>query len=328
MVSIRKIVLRGIAVLGSFLIGLVLVEVGLRLVASPSPDAAAEAASDEARRPPRVGRHDRVFGDAARPTAREGVWRILIVGDSFTWGSGVEAHQAYPRQLERRLNEGSPADRVEVVAWSRPGWNTVQEVRATLPMLPDLDPDLLILGFCLNDVEPSRKRTREREQAPLVRRRPVGGVPSLLYQHSALFRLAFDRLENTRQRRAFDRYYENIYSPRRSLTEAVEALRAFSRAAEARGIPALLVILPVFDSPLEQYHYREIHRRVASLATDAGWSVLDLLSAYEGLDARQLVVEPFTNPHPSPKGHRVAAAAIHRYILESGWIPRKRPGSP
>lgn len=170
MPSIRTIVLRGFAVLGSSLFGFVLVEVGLRVIAPPSTDAAAdEPASNEARRPRPARPYHPAFRFGARPSAREGVQRILIVGDSFTWGSGVEAHQTYPLQLERLLNEGSPVERVEVVIWSRPGWNTVQELRATLPALPDLDPDLLILGYCLNDVEPTEKRTREREQASLVR---------------------------------------------------------------------------------------------------------------------------------------------------------------
>lgn len=111
-----------------------------------------------------------------------------------------------------------------------------------------------------------------------------------------------------------------MYSPRQSLDEAVEALRAFSRAAAERGIPALLVIWPVFDAPLDRYHYRAIHWRVALLARDAGWSVLDLLPAYEGMDARQLVVEPFSDPHPSAESHGVGAEAIYRYILEAGWL--------
>ena len=45
-----------------------------------------------------------------------GVFRILALGDSFTFGVGVEGNQAYPKVLETLLNRsGGLGRRVEVI---------------------------------------------------------------------------------------------------------------------------------------------------------------------------------------------------------------------
>ena len=38
---------------------------------------------------------------------KKGVSRILAIGDSITFGMGVDEHESYPRQLERLLNRYS-----------------------------------------------------------------------------------------------------------------------------------------------------------------------------------------------------------------------------
>ena len=49
---------------------------------------------------------------------------------------------------------------------------------------------------------------------------------------------------------------------------------------------------------------------IEAAATNAGIEVLDLLRAYEGFDGRDLAVVAFSNAHPSPLAHRVAADQI------------------
>ena len=80
-------------------------------------------------------------------------FRILVVGDSYTFGDGVHVEDAYPQRLAARLRVVRPDLLADVLAWSRRGWNTDQELRSVGPHMDRLDPDLLILGFSLNDTE-------------------------------------------------------------------------------------------------------------------------------------------------------------------------------
>lgn len=86
--------------------------------------------------------------DVTRPVeTREGLRRIVILGDSVTFGHGLEATQAFPHLLER---SGQHADDVFNVAL--PGWSTRQERIAYERIARKYKPNAVILAVCLNDL--------------------------------------------------------------------------------------------------------------------------------------------------------------------------------
>lgn len=263
--------------------------------------------------------------NASRLAKRPGTFRILAVGDSVTWGSGIHPEDAYPERIGRRLRQFEGDREVEVINWSRSGWNTARQWRSLEGSLDWLAPDLLILGYSLNDPEPDRIVLDRR--LSIERRRPRSGPGMLLYEWSRVFGLVYDRLENSRQRKASDEYYAGLYdedaAARRRQLEALEEWRG---AMRRRGIPMALVIFPMFDSQLgSSYSYAHLHARMANLADDLEVPVLDLLPAYEGVDARRLAVEPFTDSHPNELAHRMAADAILEWLLEQRLLPVEPP---
>ena len=79
-----------------------------------------------------------------------GTYRIAIVGDSVTFGLGVESPEAYPKQLESLfLNKNTP---VEVLNFGVYGYNAVQIVEQVKSIVLDYHPDLIIYGMCPNDI--------------------------------------------------------------------------------------------------------------------------------------------------------------------------------
>jgi lysophospholipase L1-like esterase len=78
-------------------------------------------------------------------------FRILSIGDSHTYGMGVERFESYPAQLERLLNDASGTPRFEVTNLGVPGSNSAQ-VRRRLPQYLELyEPDLVIVLIGVND---------------------------------------------------------------------------------------------------------------------------------------------------------------------------------
>jgi lysophospholipase L1-like esterase len=70
----------------------------------------------------------------ARTTPRNGsspVRRVVALGDSFTFGQGVDDATLFTTQLERRLNERQTAIRYEVINAGVPGYGTGQELLLT-----------------------------------------------------------------------------------------------------------------------------------------------------------------------------------------------------
>lgn len=316
----KKVTIRLGLILGSLTLVLVILEVGVRFSASdPWRPTGVVAAPGSGKRPDFRDRFD-----TQRLEKRENTFRILVVGDSFTWGSGVHPEDAYPDRLERRLRDFETDREVEVINWSGRGWNTALEWSSLIGRpgrLDRLEPDLLIVGYCLNDAEP--RRTRIDPRTDLQRREPQVGIGLWMYQHSRTFRFIYSRLENTRQRRAFVDYYTGLYdedAPGRRLQ--LETFTKWKQEMRRRRIPMVLMIFPIFDSHFDSsYPYRGLHALMTDLGHELEIPVLDLWPVYEGMDVRRLAVEPWANAHPNELAHRLAADALLEWLLEMQLLP-------
>ena len=88
-------------------------------------------------------------------------FRILVLGDSVTFGHGSVAEHTYPFLLEQKLKAWKPGVDWQVWNLAVPGYNTSQELAHLLQVGPSYKPDLVIVGFFDNDlvdnydVEPS-----------------------------------------------------------------------------------------------------------------------------------------------------------------------------
>ena len=81
------------------------------------------------------------------------IFRIAVIGDSFTLGSGCQWDDSYPWRLQRLLNLNEGVRPAEVRVFAKAGTSTeVQLSRFFKPML-EWRPDLLILCIYLNDTE-------------------------------------------------------------------------------------------------------------------------------------------------------------------------------
>jgi lysophospholipase L1-like esterase len=256
-----------------------------------------------------------------RPSRHAAPFRLLVIGDSFTWGDGVYPSDTYGKRLERMLERMDPDVNVRLSIYSRRGWNTTQELEAVEEDIRRLQPQLMILGYCLNDAEPRLQLGNDDIMDPLARRRPQGGLGRWLYRRSRLIRLLWERFENNRQRRAFDHYYHQLYE-RPGWADTRQALAGFEALARGRQVPLVVTIFPIFDQQLDAgYSYRDLHQRVMAELRERDIRALDLLPAYRGVDAVRLAVEPFTDPHPNELAHRIASQVLADYLIEQELVP-------
>jgi GDSL-like Lipase/Acylhydrolase family len=80
------------------------------------------------------------------------LFRVLVLGDSLTYGLGIEERFTYAHQLERLLRRRW---RVEVVNAGIDGAQSEDIVRVARRLIPQIQPDVVIYGVCLNDFLPS-----------------------------------------------------------------------------------------------------------------------------------------------------------------------------
>lgn len=77
-------------------------------------------------------------------------FRILVLGDSVTFGHG--AVYDYPSLLEGLLRQWQPDIDWQVWNLGVPGYNTSQELAQLRELGPAYQPDLVIVGFFINDI--------------------------------------------------------------------------------------------------------------------------------------------------------------------------------
>src|SRR5437773_3825831 len=186
------------------------------------------------------------------PAKPPGTHRAVALGDSFSWGTRVEFEDAWPQRLERGLarQRGEPW---EVVNLSRPGMNTVEQVEQLATEGLAYDPDVVVLGYCLNDSEDdaAAEVRRARDWEEQARERRARG--RRLVDRSALYRLVSERIRALRENRRRIAAYRSQYAP--GYAGWVAGRKALGRMAELcqeRKVPLLVTIFPLFGNPLDE----------------------------------------------------------------------------
>ncbi len=243
-----------------------------------------------------------------------GALRIMVQGDSITFGAGLrDEHDAYPSLVLSGLQRAAPS-RIEMSVHAVGGHHIVTHLENLQRFGPEVEPDVLIYQWHLNDTE-----TDEFQQLG-VRDRPWAS----LFCHKLLQRVSYAwwfldfelaiRLLGTR--RDFERYFQAVLSldqPRWTGFEAV--FRAW--AAQSRQLcPRVAVLLyPSEIGTPGDYEFQAHHERVQEIASDYGIQTVDLLEYLGDVrDWRQVAVNRF-DLHPN--------AFLHRRMAEVllGWLP-------
>jgi lysophospholipase L1-like esterase len=94
------------------------------------------------------------FRDRDYPKSKPpGVRRIVGIGDSYMFGWGVPTGKDYLSVLEARLPTVRPGERWEVLNMAVPGYNTAMEVETLVARGLAYAPDVVVVGFCWNDID-------------------------------------------------------------------------------------------------------------------------------------------------------------------------------
>jgi lysophospholipase L1-like esterase len=256
---------------------------------------------------------------------RAGARRVAVLGDSIAYGYWVAERDGFPRQLEAMLNEpGGTGGRIEVLNFGVPGYNLDQEIETLRARALAFSVDVVVVAFCLNDLEGVFSYELGLVQDRAGRRSTwTGRLRETLLVRSLLFAWVEYRLSELEARRRFVRARNPIAGPLYAETVAEQKaalqgrLDVLGSLLASRGIPGLVVVFPVLGGPFERYPHRELHRAAVEAAENAGLAAVDVLDCYLAYSFRALRVDVV---HPSPLGHRVAAHAIRDALCARGWV--------
>lgn len=162
------------------------------------------------------GWRDRDFAYAKQ----SGVFRIVVVGDSYVEGKEVLLEDTFHKRLESRLNDefGRRDLRFEVIALSRGGISTVMELQVIRERAVRYAPDLVVLAFFAgNDVRgnlPSLEREYNRWANEVYGSKVV---PARIACTDSLTWIDWSRLNNVLTARLCDLYIGHLHEFREDL---------------------------------------------------------------------------------------------------------------
>jgi lysophospholipase L1-like esterase len=266
-------------------------------------------------------------------TKANGTYRIAAVGDSCTFGLGLELENTWPKQLEQELQMTNP--HLEVINFGVMGYNTPQEAERIQDKVLKYSPDLIIIGYSLNDIGVlSRQRTLLATYKGYDSFLTTGnGFVDSLLPHSKTYMLIKNRLflkktnADTRPQYSkdgrklikigYNRYFFDAYQEAENwqiLNTAFAKIRTLTKPQ----IPVLFVIHPELKE-MDHYLFTEIHEIVKKLCLDYGFLVLDPLTEMLAYKARDLRIST-TNIHPNAFGNKIFSQAIARYLITAALV--------
>lgn len=241
------------------------------------------------RRPVTINSHGFRGPDFALPKPA-GVYRVVCLGDSSTFGWSVADDETYPAQLAPLLQKRCPKRRVEVLNLGVTGYSSHQGRRLFERMAGQLRPDAVIFAFGPNDRLPALKSDRENEAA---RTWDIGPVSLFLsrFQLYKLLKSAVVYFQNREQGVSLD---PKTYIPRLqrkvSPAEYADNVRAVKALCDRLGADLILIDVDYPSLPPD-FIDREIKTQAAAAGAPMppGWTAWDQAALVRSLGAELAV---------------------------------------
>lgn len=222
----------------------------------------------------------------------ENIFRIAVMGDSFTYGLFVGDDDPYPEQLEVLANTGGTCDagkKIEVINFGVPGYDLEMSAYRYDFRVKDYTPDLIVWYLIENDFDEYNSLVQDL----WVNIKEMLIAANIPYEHFAPE--TAEILESVVTGRLGDTYIPE---------HQIGKLREWAKEVD---IPYVIIT----DSRLPKRY----HDAVAQVVSEyPNGRYLDTISYNNA----------FSEGHPSPASHAVIAKSIYTYLQENKLLPCTR----
>jgi len=248
------------------------------------------------------GLRDREYSEA-KPA---NVFRVMMLGDSTTFGWGVREEDTAAKFLERKLNANLPPgfDKVEVMNAGVGNYDTVQEVTYYETRGKVFHPDLVVLVFFINDPEPV----------------PVEGK-GFLIDRSYLIAFVTNRfdgvLRHMGMRPDWKQYYSSLYNDEKPGFQACKkALASLADATRANGASVLVALLPeLHQINDDSYPFKAAHAKIKDVLAAENMPVVELIDGLKDHGPEDTLWVTRQDDHPNAKANDLISSQLQQWIL-------------
>lgn len=231
-------------------------------------------------------------------------YRILVLGDSITFGWGVPFAMTYPKLLEKELNKISDGIKYEIINAGVGNYQLKDEVSFLKDEGLRYNPDMIILGYFIDDakVNPKVRYYNFKKR-------------SYLY---AFLASRWNALKfNLNPKLNFINYYSGLYADNtETLNNLKENIVELKSIVKTNNIPLLVIIIPELHT-INNYFFKAIHKYVASNFGEIdGIKVIDLLPYFNKNVKPDTYWVSSEDKHHNSKAQKIIMEAIYPAVLE------------
>ena len=251
-----------------------------------------------------------------------GSYRVMVLGDSFTWGAGLALDERYTNLVEQELQRRFPTRGVEVLNFGQPSTPTSVQDRTLGALIERVDPDRVVVGFCINDPQPrAQSYAVELERYHwLFLGIDALGRGQLAHTQRFLKTHGDQLLRNTGRVPQWWVALDRVYQPSSTAwNEFVTALVSIKERCGARDLPPPLFVALWYgrgDFNRPDTRLRLITkwcRQATAAAQQIGFETVDMEPAFRRQGDRDRWVNAWDG-HPSAECNRIYARHIVRHL--------------
>ncbi len=232
-----------------------------------------------------------------------GTFRIVIVGDSFTMGSGVRYEETYAALLSEALNRSDDPRHYEVLNLGISGFTLYANVARLKRVGLRFDPDLVVYGFTVNDIEGPFYR-KPRVEVQQRRGTPLRLINLLVQQWIGLRNLVWHPPGSY-----LWELDENYFRNPQAWGAWKDDLADLARTADARSLCVGMLLHTQLEYLYGFHPFRPYYEAARTEAERLGMPVFESFPYFENRRAESLWVD-YLDHHPNAEGHRILARAL------------------
>ena len=241
------------------------------------------------------------------------VLKILGLGDSVAYGSGVKIEETYLKVVESKLNKAllKRAKEAQVINAAFPGWGIAQELLFLKSEGLKYMPDIVLVGFVADDIYRNGRyyetalnyklKSEHKEKLKVLGKSQLEDlnlVHNFLLNKTQLYPLLLAKFSFFRNRHYIDH----------ALKLTQDVFLEMQRVCSQNKIELLVAVMPL------RQRENQINTLMINFFNDKGIKAIDLRDDFSKVEGELFL--PNDN-HPNPRGHQLIADNIYKYLVEN-----------
>jgi lysophospholipase L1-like esterase len=238
------------------------------------------------------------FRDKEYSVSRNGKYRIIVLGDSLTFGWGVNHEDTFENLLEEELNKKFPT---EIINFGTGNYNTEQEVNIFVEKGLKYKPDKVILFYFINDAEITPKKSKLWF---------LGYSEFVSFYWSRINSL----LGNYSPSANFKDYYSSLYGEEASgWLNAKKAMLELQDICEKNNMELQVVLLPELHD-VDNQIFREVYEKVSLFLVENEINYINLADLFKDQENAIELWVSYDDAHPNKLAHKKIGESLIDFI--------------